>query len=180
MRKIVLATGVLLGLSASGAAPVVADSAKPAMSAKPQQLALFQERSIFHSGLRDTHTVALTFDDGPNLHTGEVLDALKQMNIRATFFIVGRQAHRHPEMLARIAREGHLLANHSANHARLSTRYAADSDLLINEIRDVTHVEDITIEDDGSIFISGKNETAAKAKEIIRDMAAIASWKISI
>jgi len=40
----------------------------------------------------------------------------------------------------------------------------------INEIRDVTHVEDITIEDDGSIFITGKNETAQKAKEIIYGM----------
>ncbi len=40
----------------------------------------------------------------------------------------------------------------------------------INEIRDATHVEDITIEDDGSIFITGKNETAAKAKEIIFNM----------
>ncbi len=40
----------------------------------------------------------------------------------------------------------------------------------INEIRDVTHVDDITIEEDGSIFITGKNETAAKAKEIIFNM----------
>ncbi len=40
----------------------------------------------------------------------------------------------------------------------------------INEIRDVTHVDDITIEDDGSIFITGKNETATKAKEIIFNM----------
>lgn len=40
----------------------------------------------------------------------------------------------------------------------------------INEIRDVTHVEDITIEDDGSIFITGKNESAFKAKEIIANM----------
>ena len=40
----------------------------------------------------------------------------------------------------------------------------------INEIRDVTHVEDISIEDDGTIFITGKNETAQKAKEIIYGM----------
>ncbi|MEA2715558.1 MAG: polyribonucleotide nucleotidyltransferase [Candidatus Parcubacteria bacterium] len=40
----------------------------------------------------------------------------------------------------------------------------------INEIRDITHVEDITIEDDGSIFITGKNETAEKAREIIYNM----------
>jgi peptidoglycan/xylan/chitin deacetylase (PgdA/CDA1 family) len=128
-----LAMGVLLTL----AAPVAADSAKPSKSAKPQQLAYFQERSVFTSGLRGTHTVALTFDDGPNPRTGEVLDALREMNVRATFFVVGRQAHRYPEMLARIAREGHLLANHSANHARLSSHYAADPDLLTNEIRDV-------------------------------------------
>jgi polyribonucleotide nucleotidyltransferase len=40
----------------------------------------------------------------------------------------------------------------------------------INEIRDVTHVEDITIEDDGSVFITGKNGTAEKAKEIIYNL----------
>lgn len=40
----------------------------------------------------------------------------------------------------------------------------------INEIRDVTHVDDITIEDDGSVFITGKNETAQKAREIIYNM----------
>jgi len=133
MRKIALGLGALLVL----AAPVAADSAKSVKSAKPQQLALFQERSIFTSGLRGTHTIALTFDDGPNLHTGEVLDALREMNVRATFFVVGRQARRYPEMLSRIRRDGHLLANHSANHARLSTRYAANPDMLIHEIREV-------------------------------------------
>ena len=40
----------------------------------------------------------------------------------------------------------------------------------INEIRDVTHVDDITIEDDGSVFITGKNGTAEKAREIIYNM----------
>jgi peptidoglycan/xylan/chitin deacetylase (PgdA/CDA1 family) len=133
MRKIALGLGALLVL----AAPVAADSTKPAKSSTPQQLALFQERSIFTSGLRGTHTIALTFDDGPNLHTGEVLDALREMNVRATFFIVGRQGRRYPEMLSRITREGHLLANHSANHARLSTRYATNPSLLIDEIREV-------------------------------------------
>jgi len=129
MRKIALAIGVLLTLAA--AAPVSAGDAKG------PQLALFQQRSIFHSGLRNAHTIALTFDDGPNAHTGEVLDALKALNVKATFFIVGNQAHRHPEVLARIAREGHLLANHSATHAYLGSRYDADPDRLLNQLRDV-------------------------------------------
>jgi peptidoglycan/xylan/chitin deacetylase (PgdA/CDA1 family) len=121
MRKIALALGVLLTLSAAG--PLAADGRKT----QGTQLALFQERSIFHSGLRNAHTIALTFDDGPNARTSEVLDALKEMNIKATFFIVGTQAHRHPDVLARIAREGHLLANHSATHAFLSSRSGSAS-----------------------------------------------------
>jgi peptidoglycan/xylan/chitin deacetylase (PgdA/CDA1 family) len=131
MRKIALALGVLLTLSAAG--PLAADGRKT----QDTQLALFQERSIFHSGLRNAHTIALTFDDGPNARTSEVLDALKEMNIKATFFIVGTQAHRHPDVLARIAREGHLLANHSATHAFLSSRYDADPDRLLSQLRDV-------------------------------------------
>ena len=99
------------------------------------RVALFQPRTIFHSGLREAHVVALTFDDGPNANTGAVLDALKALNVRATFFIVGEMAHRYPDVLARIAAEGHLLANHSATHPLLSRRYDAHPQLLIDQIR---------------------------------------------
>lgn len=132
MRKILLAVGALLVL----AAQVAADSQENQKSGDTQ-LALFQERNIFRSGLKDAHTIALTFDDGPNVRTGEVLDALKELNVKATFFIVGQQAHRHPDILARIAREGHLLANHSATHAFLGSRYDADPAALVEQIRDV-------------------------------------------
>jgi len=131
MRKVVLVLGALLALSA----PVAAGDA--ALKDKPVQLALFQQKTIFHSGITHEHTIALTFDDGPNAHTDEVLDALKELHVKATFFIVGNQAHRHPEILARIAREGHLLANHSATHAFLGSRYDADPAALIAQIRDV-------------------------------------------
>jgi peptidoglycan/xylan/chitin deacetylase (PgdA/CDA1 family) len=130
MRKIMLAAGALLAL----AAPVAADSLE---KGSETQLALFQEHNIFRSGLKAAHTIALTFDDGPNVRTGEVLDALKELNVKATFFIVGQQARRHPDILARIAREGHLLANHSATHAFLGSRYDADPAALVEQIRDV-------------------------------------------
>jgi peptidoglycan/xylan/chitin deacetylase (PgdA/CDA1 family) len=100
-------------------------------------IAYFQTGSIFHSGLRDTHTVALTFDDGPNANTPGVLDTLKTYNIKATFFIVGKMAHLHPDVLARIAAEGHLLANHSADHAMLGRKYDAEPEKLIDEVRAV-------------------------------------------
>jgi peptidoglycan/xylan/chitin deacetylase (PgdA/CDA1 family) len=99
------------------------------------RIALFQPKTIFHSGLRRAHVVALTFDDGPNSHTPAVLDALNALNVKATFFIVGKMAHRYPDVLARIAAEGHLLANHSATHPFLGRRFDDHPELLINQLR---------------------------------------------
>src|SRR5512146_2998098 len=82
--------------------------AGPAQPAAEDQIAYFQTKNIFHSGLRGTHTIALTFDDGPNANTRGVLDVLKAQNVKATFFIVGRMARAYPDVLKRIAAEGHL------------------------------------------------------------------------
>lgn len=129
----VFAAAVSLALfCASGAA--WAGSKQP--SAK-DQIAYFQTKNIFHSGLRGTHTIALTFDDGPNANTPAVLDVLKAENVKATFFIVGRMARAYPDVLRRIAAEGHLLANHSATHAFLGKKYVRHPEMLINQIREV-------------------------------------------
>src|SRR5207244_10828818 len=101
------------------------------------RLARFETENIYHSGLRGTHTIALTFDDGPNQYTADVLDALKDAGVKATFFIVGKMAHAHPDVLARIAEDGHLLANHSATHPLLDQTYVDDPDLLLDQLRDV-------------------------------------------
>jgi peptidoglycan-N-acetylglucosamine deacetylase len=75
-------------------------------------------RYLVLHGPPESKTVCLTFDDGPHPeHTPRVLDALAQHRITATFFVVGEAAERHPELLRRIAAEGHLLANHSWSHA---------------------------------------------------------------
>ncbi len=108
--------------------------------ANDNQVAWFQSSSIFHSGLRDAHTIALTFDDGPNKYQNAVLDVLKQHNVKATFFTVGAMAKAHPDILARTAAEGHLLANHSASHPELTSSYDSDPERLINQIR-ITHDE---------------------------------------
>jgi peptidoglycan/xylan/chitin deacetylase (PgdA/CDA1 family) len=65
--------------------------------------------------------LALTFDDGPDpASTPELLDALARHGMRATFFLVGSRAARHPELVARIAAEGHEIGNHSWDHPALS------------------------------------------------------------
>ena len=62
--------------------------------------------------------VALTFDDGPNEPwTSRLLDVLAEKDVRATFFQVGRCAERFPSTTRRVVEEGHVLGNHSLNHA---------------------------------------------------------------
>jgi len=61
--------------------------------------------------------IALTFDDGPDTAaTPLLLDMLKQYGVRATFFCIGELASEHPEILRRIAAEGHLIGNHTFKH----------------------------------------------------------------
>lgn len=58
--------------------------------------------------------VYLTFDDGPSSNvTPKVLDVLKKNNIKATFFVLGSQAEKNPDILTRTASEGHTIGNHS-------------------------------------------------------------------
>jgi len=61
--------------------------------------------------------IAMTFDDGPSDKlTPELLDILAQYHIHATFFVIGRNAVEHPEILRRAVREGHEIGNHSWSH----------------------------------------------------------------
>jgi peptidoglycan-N-acetylglucosamine deacetylase len=67
-------------------------------------------------------TAALTFDDGPGPSTAALLDALGAEDVRATFFVLGRQAHAYPEVIARMAAEGHQIASHGYDHGILIFR----------------------------------------------------------
>ena len=61
--------------------------------------------------------VWLTFDDGPTAEiTPFVLDTLLFYNVKATFFCLGKQMVKHPEILQRITAEGHSIGNHSYSH----------------------------------------------------------------
>jgi peptidoglycan/xylan/chitin deacetylase (PgdA/CDA1 family) len=61
--------------------------------------------------------VALTFDDGPSqIYTPQVLEILKENNIHATFFLIGKNVEKYPEIVKRIAAEGHTIGNHTYTH----------------------------------------------------------------
>lgn len=64
--------------------------------------------------------IALTFDDGPSIYTEELLDGLKEREVRATFFVIGKSAVSYPKIVKRESAEGHLIGNHTYNHVEIT------------------------------------------------------------
>jgi peptidoglycan/xylan/chitin deacetylase (PgdA/CDA1 family) len=92
--------------------PITEKSSKPAASAEPQITF-----SFVHV---DGPYIAMTFDDGPNAAlTPKLLDLLAAHHIKATFFVIGENVVEHPEIVARAAREGHEIENHTWSHPNL-------------------------------------------------------------
>lgn len=66
--------------------------------------------------------VALTFDDGPlNSTTPEILNILKEKNVKATFFVVGERAKKFPALVEQEVKDGHEIGNHTYSHPWLTT-----------------------------------------------------------
>ncbi len=68
--------------------------------------------------------IYLTFDDGPSSNTNEILDILAEYNVKATFFVVGKEGEKYEALYQRIVDEGHTLGMHTYSH-RYSTVYAS-------------------------------------------------------
>src|SRR5690606_23910121 len=96
----------------------------------------------------DEKVVALTLDDGPSEHAGEVLDLLAGADIPATFYLNGRDLAARPELGRAIADAGHAIGNHTCNHRRMvlvSSRTVADEvERTDTEIRNTGYQGDIT------------------------------------
>jgi len=70
-----------------------------------------------------TRELALTFDDGPNdPYTFHLLEVLAKHEVRATFFMIGRYVKQRPEIAAAVARQGHVIGNHTSTHPNLIFR----------------------------------------------------------
>jgi peptidoglycan/xylan/chitin deacetylase (PgdA/CDA1 family) len=75
---------------------------------------------VISRGPRDANGIALTFDDGPSpASTPVLLELLAQYQLPATFFVIGRHAAAHPELIAAILAQGHAIGNHSYDHDNL-------------------------------------------------------------
>lgn len=75
-------------------------------------------KSLNHNYSQTNNFVSITFDDGPNPEfTPKVLELLKKHRAKATFFIIGKNAEKYPELVKEIENSGHIIGNHSYSHS---------------------------------------------------------------
>jgi peptidoglycan/xylan/chitin deacetylase (PgdA/CDA1 family) len=104
-----------LGQTHDGRTPAIRHRLRQAL--KEGMTRTLPRRLFVARGSAASRSVHLTFDDGPHeTHTPELLDMLKAHRVPATFFVVGDCAERHPEIVQRMAREGHTIGHHSYHH----------------------------------------------------------------
>lgn len=83
--------------------------------------------------------VALTFDDGPvEKNTSLILDVLKQNNVPAAFFCIGKRMSENPSLTKRINDEGHLLGNHSYSHHFFFDLFSKKA--MLNELKETNRI----------------------------------------
>lgn len=99
--------------------PAVPQSTPPDNPQDPPSLSqVLDGAALFHLG-KNKNLCAITFDDGPGPHTERLLHILRQHGVQATFFVVGSQVKRRPELVRQMLAEGHEVANHTYAHTTL-------------------------------------------------------------
>ncbi|KAL8643600.1 MAG: hypothetical protein Q9226_008252 [Calogaya cf. arnoldii] len=107
----------------STTAPPASSSTAPAPANIPVGVAI--------TGCTVPGTIALTFDDGPHIHTPKILNLLRDANVKASFFVNGQNfasinEPANQDIVRRIVNEGHLLASHTWSHPDMATLGKAD------------------------------------------------------
>ena len=116
------------------------------------------------------HSVYLTFDDGPIPEsTPFILDTLKEHGVKATFFMVGENVARHPDLYQRILDEGHQIGNHTYNHWG-SLRHSAHNYLKnIEKANKLIHSH-LFRPPHGWMMLSAYNKLSQKYKIVMWDL----------
>lgn len=118
-------TGPLLGYSGYPVTGIrsLSLSADGRRIANIEQIQLPAPHQIIRWGQLPDNAVVLTFDDGPDpVFTPQILDVLKEMDVQATFFVVGMNISQNRDIIERMIDEGHLIGSHSYTHAKLSEK----------------------------------------------------------
>jgi len=102
------------------------------------QVPISASGEVFRFVETDTMNIALTFDDGPHpKYTREILAILDEYNVKATFFMIGSNAEREPELVSEVAAAGHEIGNHTYNHEKPWKLCKSDLHCELSETADV-------------------------------------------
>ena len=93
---------------------------------------------VYWHGDINQKKIALTFDDGPNQpYTSQILDILKTYNIKATFFLIGKNVEAYPEVVKRMVKEGHSIGNHTYSHPELVLKLKSQIERQIKKAEEI-------------------------------------------
>ncbi|GIP34426.1 hypothetical protein J2TS4_36360 [Paenibacillus sp. J2TS4] len=125
----------------------------------------------------DNKRVALTFDDGPDLKwTPQILDILKERNVKATFFLVGLQAEKHPEMIQQILDEGHVIGNHTWGHKKLPE---LNDEQIREEIEQLNQVLESSVGEGATLFRAPYGAVSDKVQAIVDEKGyQVVGWTV--
>jgi peptidoglycan/xylan/chitin deacetylase (PgdA/CDA1 family) len=140
--------------------------------------AVFMRKGTVYRVPTPGKAVALTFDDGPSpLWTPKILDELKALDVKATFFVLGQHVRRYPEIARRIVNEGHEIENHSYDHHVL-IYYKPDK--LKGEIDDTERVVRVTTGKTTKYFRPPKAWLSSKEKAKVEEMGyKVVLWSLN-
>jgi len=117
---------------------------KERIKAEEERLAaMANEQAAADEEEEDRKCVYLTFDDGPSANTMKILDVLDKYEVKATFFVTGYQAVKHPEWYKEIVNRGHTIGLHSYTH--VYSEIYANEDAFVSDLENIsTYVEETT------------------------------------
>jgi polysaccharide deacetylase family sporulation protein PdaB len=126
-----------------------------------------RQQAFYRMGDPSKPQVALTFDDGPDVQwTPQILDVLDQKGAKATFFVLGREVEKNPQIAARIVQEGHVIGNHGYSHTVLTRLSSSQISLELaranNAISAATGVQPRLLRPVGGAFNQTVLNTAAQ------------------
>jgi peptidoglycan/xylan/chitin deacetylase (PgdA/CDA1 family) len=122
--------------------------------------------------------VSITFDDGPSpKYTPQILDILKQHDVKATFFVVGKHVKKYPDIVKRMVAEGHDVGNHTYNHRDL---VPATKATILKELRKTDEIIKDTVSVNTTLFRPPRGVyNQAARKTLVEEGYEIILWSLS-
>lgn len=140
-KKIVFSIGLLFVVIGGMFPGIIKDlrQENPKNPAKEVQRELSDATAYVSSSMvTEASRIAITFDDGPSSTcTPVLLDGLKERGVKATFFLIGENAEKNPELVKRLYEEGYLIGNHTYHHVEITK---VSNEVAYQEIMDADDV----------------------------------------